>query len=87
MKRTQLARILKENFSKVVSKKDGTFDIRESFYYKFGRTCKTHEEKITAELEALGILDQVTVSGRYEKWQAWPKDSWFGVIVSLRPTA
>lgn len=74
---------LKENVNadKIIKSK-GIFKFKDFFYYKHGKTAESFKVKIVKELNKLGI-NSIDVIDYFERWQAWPKDSWFEVSIKI----
>lgn len=63
---------------KVVTKKDGTFAVRRGYFYRHGMTA----EKLASEYTT--ALPEFEVVNFSDHWNAWPKDSFFEVVVRVR---
>lgn len=66
---------------KIKAKKDGTFELRHSYFYTHGYTAEKWGEKVISALPE-GEFELVRTSN---KWAAWPHDSYFSAFV--RPLA
>jgi hypothetical protein len=58
-------------------KRDGTIEVKWSYFYRHGRTPETYAEQIKAAIPGAEI---VAVADR---WAEWPKTSWFVVWFRL----
>ena len=57
-------------------KKNGTIEVRQSYFYTHGRTAQKWANRITEYLTT-----PATVTGR-DDWAAWPKTSYFVAIIN-----
>ena len=63
---------------KVTNKKDGTIEVRHSYFYRFGST----PDGMARKLERLMPFAVAVESG--DEWAAWPKTSYFMVKLALK---
>ncbi len=64
--------------NKMVCKKDGTVEVKKSFFYTHGQTAEKWAENVKRAILATGF--SVEVEG-YQDWNAWPKTSYFVAVV------
>src|SRR5262249_38426798 len=62
----------------VICRKNGSVEVKRSYFYPFGMTAEKYAEQISEPLAHEGIL--ATVHGE-DRWAAWPKTSYFVVII------
>jgi hypothetical protein len=62
---------------RVVFKRDGSVEVRHSYYYRHGATAEKLEAYVLKKISNATIID----SG--DNWQPWPKDSYFWVRISI----
>jgi hypothetical protein len=60
------------------AKADGSVEVKESYFYTFGKSAEDWAEKVQAELRAAGIKCMVTAEDRFANW---PKTSYWVAIV------
>ena len=63
---------------RMLSKRDGTFEMRFGFFYRHGKTS----EKMAIRVLQYGGAS-VKIVNHSERWQAWPKDSYWSVFVKV----
>jgi hypothetical protein len=66
---------------RVTFRKDGTLYLRNDFFYTHGRSTAGEVAGWTKKLQALGFKVGCMDSG--EKWQAWPRDSYWHATFTL----
>ena len=80
MKSTQLKKHLLDNVSSdegcIKAEKDGTFEVKRSYFYRHGRSAEGEGASIVKE--AGSGWELVSTSDR---WAAWPKTSYFVAII------
>lgn len=64
--------------SKILCKKDGSVEVKKSYFYRHGYSAEKWSEKVNNVLQEAGLNCQST---SYDDWNAWPKDSYFVAIV------
>ena len=62
---------------KIVRKKNGTFELRRSYFYTHGTTQEDWGRWVMGKLPA-GQFELVETDN---SWNAWPKDSYFSAFV------
>lgn len=67
------------NADAIICRKNGTVEIRRSYFYRFGATATSYADQIRDILSHEGIPANVTGDDR---WAAWPKTSYFVAIIS-----
>ena len=82
MNKKLTGRFFRENVicDKIIKSKD-QIKFRNYFFYTHGRTAESFKNGIEKQLTKLGIDFQLI--DYCENWQAWPKDSYFEVIIKL----
>ena len=61
---------------------DGTYTVKESFFYTYGKKAVDVAANVKS---ALGPAFNVTVIEAVEKWNNWPKTSYWQVRFSVAP--
>lgn len=64
---------------RIIAHKDGTVELRKTFFYTHGNTSIMWMQGVVDGCEACGI--KVEVVEAHEIWNVWPKDSYFTVTV------
>ena len=59
------------------NKEKGVMICKRSYFYHHGMSAEKFCQAITNRMDELGIKYQVV--GAYDRWHAWPKNSWFEV--------
>jgi len=63
---------------KVVCKRNGTVEVKRSYYFRNGNTAEKWALQVKKGLESTGL--SVKVDSR-DDWERWPKTSYFVAIV------
>ena len=63
-----------KGIDRVIAKKDGTFEARRSYFYRNGMTVVRFAEIVKSAVPNVQILEE------RDRWNAWPRDSYFQVI-------
>ena len=64
---------------KVICKRDGSVEVKRSYFYRFKNTAEKFAEKVRAILE-LGQVKVSSIESR-DEWRSWPTTSYFVCIV------
>ena len=79
--RSELKKTLEANglfYDRLTAKKDGTFEVKRSYFYYHGFHAKDWGAKVQAALDAAGVRFKV-VDTR-DDWRVWPKDSFLVAV-------
>ena len=68
-------------FNKVIRHKDGTFSLKQRFFYRHGMDSNKWEDRVYNILKKEN--EKFIIIGSFEDWNAWPKDSWFVCRIKL----
>ena len=63
---------------RMLTKRDGTFEMRFGFFYRHGKNSEKMALRVVRKAGA-----SVKIVEHFERWQAWPKDSYWVVIVKV----
>ena len=66
---------------KVITKKDGSFEARKTFFYRHGGSAETWADTVVKAVAAQGF--DPTVVRCEEVWRDWPKDSYWTVTFTV----
>jgi len=74
-----LAKTVRDKVSsdRITCHKDGTFTAKKFFFYTHGYDEDKFAERVTESLEKIGL--KIYVLETAERWNNWPKDSWWEV--------
>lgn len=64
---------------KFVNKKDGSVEVKRSYFYRMGSSAESWADKVREACHCAGVTD-VRVEDR-DDWAAWPKSSYFVAVV------
>jgi hypothetical protein len=62
---------------KLICRGDGTFTVKEYYFYSHGMTCDSIQKDIETQLAKHGI--KIRVTSKENHFNSWPKDSWMQV--------
>jgi len=65
----------------IVCKKDGTVEIKSSYFYRHGNTSIKHGEAVTQQLQHEQAPTGWKVVDTRDEWKSWPKTSYFIAVV------
>lgn len=78
MTRKQFLEVIKQaGFSNVISKRDGTFELRRGYFYRMGMSGSRWGEAVMSKLPE-GMFELVSTG---DKWASWPKESYFSAFI------
>ena len=63
---------------RLIAHKDGSFTVKESYYYRHGQSPEKIADKIKKAIPGVEIIDTE------DEWRAWPKTSYFVVKFCFR---
>ena len=63
---------------RLIAHKDGSFTVKESYYYRHGQSPEKIADKIKKAIPGIEIIDTE------DEWRAWPKTSYFVVKFRIK---
>ena len=63
---------------RLIAHKDGSFTVKESYYYRHGQSPEKIADKIKKAIHGIEIIDTE------DEWRAWPKTSYFVVKFRIK---
>jgi len=66
---------------KIICKKDGTVELRKTYFYRFGDSAEQFAERIISDLKQYASNVNVRVKSTRDFFNQYPKDSYFSVII------
>lgn len=67
-----------------LSKKGDVYMYKQGFFYRHGNDSGKVAEKVKSKMQSYGL--ECTIVNHEERWAQWPKDSWFVVWFTVKPT-